>query len=398
MACEYCYQEPQREAGNTNARGAYDIELMIKNGLRLGGVLTVFGGEALLVPKRDLERIVEASFNRFGRSSIQTNGDLIDDGHIKLFKRFNVAVGVSIDGPGELNSLRVDRRTGDANDSTERTMINIKRLRAETIPVSIITTLHRANGTGSNLSRLKDWGGWLASIGIPYVNIHNLESESWYIKQKFALSPKEETEAMLSLAEFVEDNPVLRWAPFIAMKNLLQSNQDDVNCIWHHCDPLTTPAVQAVLADGSMTNCGRVAKEGIPWVKPDQAGYERYISLYQTPQELGGCKDCRFFLMCGGECPGTGFGDDGPDWRLKTDHCGVLMTLFEFYESRLLKDRTVPLSLHPNRKRMEAEMIRLFTQGRRPSNFVQLLGSEEITHSDTPHQDSHGDHHDAQNT
>lgn len=399
-SCKYCYQEPIRDAGNTNPRGKYDIDRIIDQGLKVGGPLTMFGGEGLLVPIEDLEKVFAASHAKYKKTSIQTNGDLITNDHIELFRKYNVGVGVSIDGPGILNSLRPRRSDGNWEEPTAKTMENLVKLRQAGVAVSIIATLHRENGTPERLPIFKEWGLWLASIGIHYVNIHPLESENWMIKEKYALRPAEDVAAMLDLAEWLETQRDLHWVPFQSMKEMLAGDSQGASCVWHFCDPMTTAAVQAVLGDGSMANCGRTSKDGVPWVKPGQAGYERYISLYHTPQDLGGCRDCRFFVVCGGECPGTGWGSEGPDWRLKTDHCSMLMALFAFYEQRI----ATPISLHPQRSKIESTLIRMFTNGKRPNSLTHLVTAAEkdntsereaAAHEDAPHGDSHGDHFDA---
>jgi sulfatase maturation enzyme AslB (radical SAM superfamily) len=45
LACHYCYQNPQRDAGNQ--RMNYDPEKMKKDAARIGGPFTLFGGEPL---------------------------------------------------------------------------------------------------------------------------------------------------------------------------------------------------------------------------------------------------------------------------------------------------------------------------------------------------------------
>ena len=115
---------------------------------------------------------------------------------------------------------------------------------------------------------------------------------------------------------------------------------------------------------GQRSNCGRTNKDGIDFVKADSAGYERYIALYQTPQEYGGCKDCRFFLMCKGQCPGTAI--DG-DWRNKTEHCQVWMQLFEHLEQRLKQQDKTPISLDPNLHYLEENMLSAWQAGINPS-------------------------------
>ena len=56
IQCQYCYQNPQRDAGNVPR--SYDIDAMKAAVEREGGPFTLFGGEALLVPEDDLEELL----------------------------------------------------------------------------------------------------------------------------------------------------------------------------------------------------------------------------------------------------------------------------------------------------------------------------------------------------
>src|SRR5437588_33226 len=103
IGCRYCYQNPQREAGNV--RQSYDLGRMLAAVEKEGGPLTLFGGEPLLLPLGDLEAILKWGFEKYGRNGLQTNAILIGDEHLRMFRAYNVEVGVSIDGPGELNDL-----------------------------------------------------------------------------------------------------------------------------------------------------------------------------------------------------------------------------------------------------------------------------------------------------
>ena len=71
-----------------------------------GHAFTLFGGEPLLLPVEDLEHLWAWGLAKFGSNSVQTNGTLIDDEHVRLFKTYRVSVGISIDGPGALNDVR----------------------------------------------------------------------------------------------------------------------------------------------------------------------------------------------------------------------------------------------------------------------------------------------------
>jgi len=103
LGCLYCYQNPQRQAGNVAHE--YDIEAMKRAVEAEGAAFTLFGGEPLLVPLEDLETLWSWGLEKFGRNGVQTNGALITAAHIDLFRRFKVSVGISIDGPEALNDL-----------------------------------------------------------------------------------------------------------------------------------------------------------------------------------------------------------------------------------------------------------------------------------------------------
>ena len=104
IECQYCYQNPQRDAGNLPV--GFDLGRMKAAIERAGANFTIFGGEPLLVPEHVLEELWALGYERFGSNGIQTNATLITDRHIALFKRYNVSVGISVDGPDDLNDAR----------------------------------------------------------------------------------------------------------------------------------------------------------------------------------------------------------------------------------------------------------------------------------------------------
>jgi uncharacterized protein len=145
---------------------------------------------------------------------------------------------------------------------------------------------------------------------------------------------------------------------------LLAGQDEHTSCVWNACDPYTTRAVRGVEGDGQRTNCGRTNKEGIDFVKAEQPGYERYLTLYHTPQEHGGCQGCRFFLFCKGQCPGTAIDQD---WRNRTEHCEIWKTLFTKAEGDMMRRGWRPLSRHPLRKSLEGALLDGWTRGVNPS-------------------------------
>jgi uncharacterized protein len=358
IECQYCYQNPQRDAGYF-AR-SYDIELMKAAIQAEGGPFALFGGEPLLVPERDLESLWAWGLEKFGYNIIQTNGTLINDEHIRLFKAYQVHVGVSIDGPGELNDVRWHGTLARTREATARSEQAIERLCREGFQPSLIVTLHRGNARADQLPILFRWFLELERMGVSSVRLHLLETESEAVREKYALTVEENVAALLGIAALSRNLRSLEFDLFDDMRRMLLGQDESSACVWNACDPYTTRAVQGVEGHGQRSNCGRTNKDGIDFVKGDKPGFERYLALYATPQEVGGCRECRFFLMCKGQCPGTAI--DG-DWRNRTEHCEVWKAVYGHLETELLAEGKQPLSLSPQRNDIEQSLLAGWRQG-----------------------------------
>ncbi len=362
IGCQYCYQNPQRDAGNLTR--SYDLEAMKAAIVREGGPFILFGGEPLLMAEEDLEALWAWGLNRFGHNGIQTNGTLINENHIRMFKQYRVQVGISVDGPLTLNDVRWAGSLAKTRRSTEKTHRAIERLCQEGIALSLIVTLHRNNATADALPIMHDWFRSLDTLGITSIRLHLLEIEAAAIRQKYALSVEENALALLSFAQLEQELTHIRFDIFDDLERLLMARDERATCIWRGCDPYTTEAVHGVEGHGQRSNCGRTNKEGIDVIKAEQPGYERSIALYHTPQRYGGCQGCRFFLACKGQCPGTAL--DG-DWRNRTEQCEVWKKLFRYIEERLLDKGFFPLSVQPERKALEEAMLAAWASGQNPT-------------------------------
>jgi len=362
IGCQYCYQNPQRDAGNFGK--SYDLEAMKSAILQEGGSFTLFGGEPLLLPEKDLEDLWSWGLEKFGSNHLQTNGTLINENHIRMFRKYRVHVGISLDGPGELNDVRWNGNLAATRAATAKIEQVIERLCSEKLTPSLIVTLHRNNATADKLPQMHAWFRRLESVGIRYARLHLLEVEDAAIRSKYALTEEENVRALLSFAALEEELTGLKLDVFSDMEKLLVAKDKGVTCVWAGCDPYSTAAVRGVEGHGQRSNCGRTNKDGIDFVKAETPGFERYLALYHTPQEHNGCQGCRFFLACKGQCPGTAV--DG-DWRNRTEHCAVWMTLFEKIEERLVARGKVPVSLMAERESIERSMLAAWSAGTAPS-------------------------------
>lgn len=403
IQCQYCYQNPQRDAGNVLHE--YDLPKMMAGIERGGsGAFTLFGGEPLLMPERDLEELWAWGYERYGGNSVQTNGSLVNEQHIRMFRQYRVQVGISVDGPDALNDVRWAGTLDATREATARTHATVERLCREGMEPSLIVTLHRGNATGDKLPVMHTWFRQLQSIGVRYLRLHLLEVEHQAVREKYALSDEENLAAMLSFLRLERELTTLKIDVFDDMRSMLRGQDDSTTCVWNACDPYTTRAVQGLEGNGQRSNCGRTNKDGVDFVKADVEGFERYLSLYQTPQAVGGCQGCRFFLMCKGQCPGTAI---DADWRNRTEHCGVWKGLFRHLEEEMLDAGEQPLSASPLRGQVEAMVVEEWLAGRFGSvryalERAQAPATEAAAppgsapgafgaHQDAAHGDSHGD-------
>lgn len=359
IQCQYCYQNAQRDAGNILHQ--YNFDAMMAAVDREGGEFALFGGEPLLLPLAELERLWALGLARSGSNNLQTNGTLITDAHIDLFRRYKVSVGISLDGPGELNDARWAGTAERTRGLTARVEATIERLCREGTPPRLIVTLHRGNAAAEKLPTLLAWFRALEQLGVRSVRIHLLEVDHADVRTAYALTAEENRAAVEALADLQRELPALRFDLFEDMRQMLLGKDESTTCVWNACDPYTTRAVRGVEGNGQRSNCGRTNKEGIDFVKAPVEGFERYLALYHTPQENGGCKGCRFFLMCKGQCPGTGMDND---WRNRSEHCEAWKWAYARMEEELTARGEEPLSLSPLREPLEAHFLQTWQSGR----------------------------------
>lgn len=408
IGCAYCYQQPARDADNAGS-DVYDMDAMKAALKREGFKFTIFGGEPLLIPVEDLAELWRFGYEEFGpearrmgrrSNGIQTNGVLLTDKHVQLMKRYDVGVGLSIDGPDELNDARWAGSEEATRDATAKSLAALDKLLVMLpTPPSLIVTLHRLNGDPERLPRLITWLEELASKGLRNVNVHLLERDTLEAT-RLQLCEEETTAALLELYA-LHQRSTLSIEPFADLLSLLRGDDRSTSCVWNGCDPYTTDAVRGVGGHGERLNCGRTYKDGVQTQKAASAGYERYVALYHTPQAFDGCAGCRFFFACKGNCPGTAIAGD---WRGRTEHCSILMAVFAHIEAELVAGGETPFSLDARRPMVEQMMVAQWAAGERPSvrATIEAYGRGDTVaggagapgHQDVPHGDRHQDHTD----
>jgi uncharacterized protein len=144
--CSYCYL-PQRNVTTVMEQStiANLFEKIFASGWTRDGLTVIWhAGEPLVVPISFYERAFAAiealrPATLKLRHSIQTNGMLITPAWCALFKKWDVGVGVSIDGPKHLHDAHRVTRTG--RGTFDQTISGLRVLQKEGVPFHVISVL-----------------------------------------------------------------------------------------------------------------------------------------------------------------------------------------------------------------------------------------------------------------
>lgn len=146
LNCTYCYDKINRKIEkNINEEFEQNID-KIKEYLDKIYVLKdkpctfIFhGGEPLVLKPKVYEKLLKKIDRKNIRLSIQTNGTLITSEYIKLFKKYNINIGISLDGCNEeQNYCRIYK---NGKNSFNKVMNNIDILKKNDIHFGIIMTI-----------------------------------------------------------------------------------------------------------------------------------------------------------------------------------------------------------------------------------------------------------------
>jgi uncharacterized protein len=120
---------------------------LIKTGLP-GFSIVFHGGEPLLIAKSRFEQIlfnlrqIEIELNVKLLKTIQSNGILLDDEWIDILTSYGVLIGISIDGPRNINDLnRIDFK---GRSTYERTIHGIQLLQSRRVDVGLLAVFNPA--------------------------------------------------------------------------------------------------------------------------------------------------------------------------------------------------------------------------------------------------------------
>lgn len=284
------------------------------------------GGEPLAIgPRRfaDLLEVFEPLRRaRRVRHKVQTGATLLDDQWCDLFERYEVAVGISIDGPRELNRNRVDR---GGHEMFDRILTGVDVLRRRGIPFTALAVIP-PDATGQAREILD----FIAGLGCRWIglnmealeaaNAHDGESPTreqaitfWRDVFAWALAhPDVHIRDVERLLSFLGRSPDSRAR--VAPHDLIPTISWDGDVVVLSPELLGVPTPQY----GDFV-VGNVAQEPLPDILR-RAMNARYVEEFATG--VTRCRaECEFFAYCQGAHAGNRYFEHGRFTATETEHC-----------------------------------------------------------------------------
>ena len=190
--CSYCYL-PQRDVTSVIQQSVVTtlFEKVFASGWTGEGLTVIWhAGEPLVVPVSfyetafaAIEKMRPAALKL--RHSFQTNGMLITSKWCDLFKKWDVGVGVSIDGPKHFHDAHRVTRSG--RGTFDKTLAGIHLLKREHVPFHVISVLSQ-----QALRAPREMLDFFLSEGIEDVCFNVEESEGDHVSDLFAADDAQE--------------------------------------------------------------------------------------------------------------------------------------------------------------------------------------------------------------
>ncbi len=150
MGCVYCFAEDKQTKQDMELETAFRSVDHLMEMPSHSFYIKFNGGEPLLrkdlieeVSKYAIERLRKVKKEGYLLFEVTTNGTLVDKEAVELFKRFNMRVLISLDGPENLHNQT--RPYKDGANSSQDVIQGIRRMQDASYPFRVITVVTRQN-------------------------------------------------------------------------------------------------------------------------------------------------------------------------------------------------------------------------------------------------------------
>jgi len=319
LRCAYCYRGEQRYAQSMPCEVAEKaLHLASSSGCRFHVQIT--GGEPTLEPA--LVEWIASLVRKKGWPAtigIQTNGTNLDSSLLKVFKRYDVRVGVSLDGPPDVQE-RVRGRAAS-------TLKGLKLLTDKEVPFRVTTVV-----TGQNVHALGKLGLLLGGfpsacgIGLDLLIEKGRAVNADMVRPPSPKDLKNGLKKLLQALNWVNEKR-LHPVKLRELELLKQAAAGKRNTSFCHA---ARGEAMAVLPGGTVYPCAQTAGDSrfaCGTVEAVDRKNAAKLGTYRLQDR--DCGKCRIRSFCPGDCPSRLYYNDGQARNLA---CIIYQSLWEEYE------------------------------------------------------------------
>ncbi|WP_185735361.1 radical SAM/SPASM domain-containing protein [Burkholderia sp. Bp9099] len=173
LRCSYCYEGEEGQRFRSRKMSLQTLERAIIDACDQADNDIAFlwhGGEPLLAGVSLFEHGVRVQKlhsreNLRITNAVQTNGTLLDNEWLRFFKRENFSVGISLDGPPELNDIA--RYDANGRGTASKIEAAVRKLQEESVPFGIISVIGP-----QHLGHGDDYLRYFLELGVSHLDIH----------------------------------------------------------------------------------------------------------------------------------------------------------------------------------------------------------------------------------
>ncbi|GAA1580354.1 cyclophane-forming radical SAM peptide maturase AmcB [Kribbella karoonensis] len=327
LDCVYCYLPDRLKKRDMTVVVAAAIADGIPAEWPSSGAIDVVwhGGEPLTIGTERLTGLMQP-FEQLRtegriRQVVQTNATLITDEWCDVFSTYDVAVGVSIDGPAAMTSGRVDRR---GRPAFERILAGIEQLRRRDVAFTVIAVVGKRQIQDAPLilDFLRDLG--CAQVGL------NIEEQEGVNDHDGTPTKNEARRFWRDTLDWALANPEMEIREIAQLLDFLALSRDQRRADTKH-DLIPTIGVDGTVVLLSPELLGTHAPEYGDFVAGNvtseplsailrRAGELRYVAEFS--RGIDNCKTaCEFFAACQGSHAGNRYFEHRDFTVTETEHC-----------------------------------------------------------------------------
>ncbi|XHU85472.1 anaerobic sulfatase maturase [Peribacillus muralis] len=345
LSCDYCYYSTC--GGKAKGKNRIDPDLLrrfIQQYMSETNGIASFvwqGGEPLLAGFDFFQEVVtlQAEFappHTIISNAIQTNATLINEQWARFFKKHRFLVGVSLDGPEEINDRR--RVTGTGVGSYRQVMRGIEHLRKEGVEFNILTVVHEGNiDRAAELVRFYKQEDFKNIQFLPCMDFRAQQVDKPGV---YTITPEQYGKFLCEAFDVWYENgePKLSIRMFDNMLRV-QLNYESEFCVHRE----TCPKTLVIERNGDAYPCDfyiddryKIGNVGVDSLA-DILNHDNFNTFVNRKKQLPeSCSTCQYLKYCHGGCPRNRMWDG--ENAIETDYfCTSYQMFYSYTEDRMLQ-------------------------------------------------------------